>query len=165
MIEFLKIRQVKSPIRNEKENAGIDFFTPEYSEELVEYIREKNPDAEANKFGIFVEPHCGILIPTGIKSKFDPNIALVAMNKSGVCTKTQLIAGACVIDSSYQGEIHIHVINTSKKRLRLDYGMKLMQFVPLVINTEELIVREDEEAFFTEETSRGSGGFGSTGIK
>lgn len=165
MLEFLKVRNVKSPQRNAGCDAGIDFFIPEYSQELEDYMLEKNPDAGVNKFGIFVEPHRGVLIPTGIKAKFDSNIALVAMNKSGVCTKTQLIAGAGVIDSSYQGEIHIHVINTSRQRVRLDYGTKLMQFVPLIINTEKLIVREDEDTFFTEETSRGSGGFGSTGIQ
>ena len=165
MHEFLKVRNVKSPQRDAGENAGIDFFIPEYSNELEEYLIEKNPDIDVTKYGIWVNPQQGILIPTGIKSKFDSNVALVAMNKSGVCTKTQLIAGASVIDSSYQGEIHIHVINTSKNRVKLEYGTKLMQFIPLVINTEELVIREDEETFYTEETNRGDGGFGSTGLK
>lgn len=29
MIDFIKTRDVKDPIRNVKENAGIDFFIPE----------------------------------------------------------------------------------------------------------------------------------------
>lgn len=166
MIEFLKIRDVKSPKRNEKENAGIDFFIPEYSKDLMEYILEKNPDANITSEGIFLGPSEAILIPTGIKSKFSNNLALVAMNKSGICTKTQLIVGASVIDSSYQGEIHIHMINSGLNQIKIEYGTKLVQFIPLVINNEKHITKENitEDEFFTEKTDRGINGFGSTTI-
>ena len=168
MIEFMKIRDVKNPKRNAGEDAGIDFFVPEYNLIFHDDLLRKNPDLEIDYEGFVVKPHDAVLIPTGIKSKFDSNLALIAFNKSGVCTRTQLIAGASVIDSSYHGEWHIHVINTSDEPVKIEYGTKLIQFIPLVINTEELIVREDtnEEEFYANHSSlRGEGGFGSTGLQ
>lgn len=168
MLEFLKIRDVKSPKRNETSDAGIDFFVPEYTFDFHDALLKKNPELEITTNYFVVKPHKSVLIPTGIKSKFDPNIALVAFNKSGVCTKTQLIAGAAVIDYSYMGEIHIHVINTSDEPVKIEYGTKLMQFIPLVINNEKLDVKENitAEEFYIDKTSeRGEGGFGSTGIQ
>lgn len=167
MIEFLKIRQVKSPIRNEEEDAGIDFFVPYYSKEFEEALREKNPNVFISEDCFEVNPHGAILIPAGIKSKFDKNLALIACNKSGVCTNTQLVVGAQVIDSSYQGEWHIHLINTSDERVVIEYGKKLVQFVPFYINIDKHKVYDNisEDEFYTEKTTRGEGGFGSTGIK
>lgn len=166
MIKFLKIRNVKDPKRNNGEDAGIDFFTPEYSPEFEEVLRLKNPNTNINEECIYVEPHRAVLIPAGIKSVFDSNLALIAHNKSGVCTKTQLVVGAQVIDSSYQGEWHIHVINTSDKMVRIDYGSKLTQFIPLYIYDGEFSIQENipENEFFKNTTSRGAGGFGSTGL-
>ena len=66
--------------------------------------------------------------------------ALIAFNKSGVCTTLNVIAGACVIDSGYQGEIHIHLINVSKKDVFITPDMKIMQFVLIPVSdvqTEE----------------------------
>lgn len=166
MIKFLKIRDVKSPKRNAGEDAGIDCFVPEYNLVFHMDMKRKNPDLQIDVSGFVVEPHKAVLIPTGLKSEFDKNLALVAMNKSGICTKTQLIAGACVIDSSYHGEWHIHMINTSDRPVKIEYGMKLIQFVPLVINTDEFEVYENtpEYDFFSYLSERGEGGFGSTGI-
>ena len=162
MIEFLKVRDVKSPIRDAKENAGIDFFIPEKSSFTEE---------ELNKMGIIrdnkivIEPHSAVLIPAGIKSKFSNNIALIANNKSGICTKKQIIFGASVIDCSYQGEWHFHFINTSKHFQEIEFGQKVIQFIPHIIATDDIVISDKPESeFFTEKTNRGEGGFGSTGV-
>ena len=52
-------------------------------------------------------------IKSGIKVNVPQGYALIAFNKSGISTKLGLIVGACVIDSGYQGELSIHIINTS----------------------------------------------------
>jgi len=189
-MQFIKTREVKDPIRNPAENAGIDFFIPENTEDFQQAFKAKNPDAVVGdiddlhtfrdytgrlmpdvfyntKSGkIQIGPHCDIIIPTGIKSKFGPELALIANNKSGVATKKKLIFGASVIDCSYQGEWHIHLINTSGNYQFVECGTKAIQFIPHVISTDPVeIVDQTVEEFYTEKTSRGEGWQGSTGLK
>lgn len=165
MIEFLKVRNVKDPIWNFNENAGIDLYIPE---------KDAFTEEELNKFGehVYIEgnlikilPHCDVKIPAGIKSKFPKNVALLATNKSGVATKKKLVVGATLIDTSYQGEWHIHLINTSDEAQYLEFGTKCVQFMPLLLYVEGCTITNDENGFFTETTNRGNKGFGNgTGI-
>ena len=76
--------------------------------------------------------------------------------------------GAGLVDSSYKGIIHISLINTSDKTVRLPLGMKATQFVPRYIDTSDFEVCEgitfDEFYADFEFTNRGEGAFGSTGV-
>ena len=132
-------------------DAGFDFYVPVGTE------------------AVLVNPHEAALINTKIRSYLPEGIALIAFNKSGVATKKGLQVGACVVDRSYQGEIHIHVYNWGKTPVLIEPGDKLVQFVPVKIEEEApLICYEDSTSlkdFFPETTERGSGGFGSTGDK
>ena len=167
MIQFLKVRDVKDPIRDVNENAGIDFFIPEKSDDVVKEIKDFNQNIIIEDNNIIIPPHQDILIPAGIKSKFDKNLALIAANKSGVSTKNKLIFGAQVIDASYQGEWHIHLINWSDSAQTISFGKKIIQFIPTVISNDEHTIDDliftTEDEFFTEKTNRGTDGFGSTG--
>ena len=164
MIAFLKIRDVKSPIRNPEENAGIDLFIPEkeaYTTEELEKI-----GGIINENSITIMPHRDIMIPGGIKAKFDKNVAMLISNKSGIATKNKLVHGAELIDVSYQGEWIYHIYNFSDLPRTVNFGQKIVQVLPIIINTDNHVVVEDitEDQFFEKETSRGRGGFGSTGI-
>jgi dUTPase len=115
---------------------------------------------------IWIAPHCDVIIPSGIRSKFGPHLALIANNKSGIATKKKLVFGASVIDASYQGEWHLHLINTSDNYQSLEFGQKAIQFIPHLIATDEVEVLDlTPEEFYTEKTSRGDGWQGSTGVK
>ena len=87
-----------------------------------------------------------------------------------------MIVGACVVDEDYQGEVHINMINTNEEKeyhadghyvkdsgiVTITPGEKLVQFLLVPINyagLQELPI----EQLYTAETSRGEGGFGSTG--
>lgn len=168
MIEFLKVRNVKDPIWNFDENAGIDLFIPEKDDDVIKEIMEFNEKYHNNVAikdnTIIVPAHQDVLIPAGIKSKFPKNVALMANNKSGVATKKKFIFGAQLIDTSYQGEWHIHLINTSNEPQTLEFGTKCVQFVPVLLYTEGCTITTYSDNFFTETTSRGEGGFGSTGV-
>ena len=147
-MKITKIRDVKTPIRGTEGSAGIDFFVPyDYPNSLRS-----------------VEPGERFFIPSGIKANVPTGYALIAMNKSGVSLKKGLMVGACVVDSDYQGEIHLHLINTSNKSVTIEPGEKLTQFLLIPVDHCNVTVVE-EDALFTEETTRGSGGFGSTGVK
>lgn len=167
MIEFMKVRDVKDPKRNFGD-AGIDLFIPNQSEELINYIKEKNPSwfCDGVTFidgGILLAPGANICIPSGLKYKIPGNVALIQFTKSGVCLKKQLDCANGVGDSTYQGELHIHLRNEGKVDRFIGYGEKITQFVPVVYDTSEIAVRDFDEGFFTEKTVRGCGGFGSTG--
>ena len=142
-MKIQKIREVKTPTRGTSKSAGIDFYTPD---DLTPILLGPGEDA---------------LIPSGIKAQVPAGHALVAFNKSGVATKNKLIKGAEVVDEDYQGEIHIHVFNNGRTTTMINPGQKLMQFVLLQVNYEDVEVVESLDQI---ESERGEGGFGSTGI-
>ena len=165
MIDFLKTREVKDPIWNFDENAGIDFFIPKKTSFTQEELENFGLNVHINENRIEILPHGDVLIPSGIKSKFPRNVGLLAVNKSGIATKKKLIAGACLIDTSYQGEWHFHLINISNETQVLEFETKCIQFMPLELHIEGCTITTKENGFFTENTCRGDKGFGNgTGI-
>jgi dUTPase len=94
---------------------------------------------------------------------------LRASNKSGIATKQKLRIGAEIVDSSYEGIIHMHVFNDGEKVTIIKYGQKLVQFVPVMVNDEDIDITTNDEMTLEEfyeghETERGAEGFGHTGI-
>jgi dUTP pyrophosphatase len=143
-MKISKTRDVRTPSRGTELSAGIDFFVPN---EFEEFTLDPGEDAR---------------ILSGIKVQIPENHVLIAFNKSGVALKKGLMVGACVVDEDYQGEISLHVIATKKTKILP--GEKLVQFVLLPVSYDSLDVVPESE-LFDEETSRGSGGFGSTGTR
>ena len=165
---------VKKPER-EFGNAGIDFFIPNHTDAFVKAFNEKNLIENASLFVnekgesfIRIEPHGRANIPSGIRSRICVNVALEAHNKSGIATKYGLTFGASTVDASYQGIIHISLINTTNKTVELPLGMKAVQFIPRIIDISEIEVYDNIsfEEFYKdfEHTNRGEGAFGSTGV-
>ena len=165
---------VKKPERD-KGNAGIDFFIPNYSEAFIKAFNEKNAVENASLLTypdqttvVRIEPHGRVNIPSGIRSRICVNVALEAHNKSGIATKYGLIFGASTVDASYQGIIHISLINTTDNVIELPLGMKVVQFIPRIIDISDIEVFDnisfDEFYKDFEFTNRGEGAFGSTGV-
>lgn len=146
-MKISKIRDVKTPVRANGNDAGIDFFIPNKWNTGNEY--HLSPGQQA-------------LIPSGVKVNVPEGYALIAFNKSGIATKKQLIAGAAVVDEGYQGELHIHVINAGSTVQTLIAGDKIMQFI-LVPMFYDSIEEVDASVLFEDNSTRGAGGFGSTG--
>jgi dUTP pyrophosphatase len=137
------IRNVKTPTRGTDQSAGIDFFVP-----------DDYPTTT-------IDPGQSLLIPSGIKAEVPTGYALIAFNKSGVATKQGLMVGACVVDEDYEGEIHLHMTNTSNNPQKIISGQKIVQFILLPINYAEVELVYELQSRNTE---RGSKGFGSTGL-
>ena len=147
-MKICKVRNVKTPRRGTEGSAGIDFFVPDdYPQELCS-----------------IRPGERFFIPSGIKANVPHGHALIAFNKSGVALKKGLMVGACVVDSDYQGEIHLHLVNTSDKNVTIEPGEKLTQFLLIPVD-HSMVQVVDQNDLFDTGTSRGSGGFGSTGTK
>jgi dUTP pyrophosphatase len=145
-IRFSKMRSVKSPNRGTPFSAGIDFYVPE------DFAQR------------YVMPNESVLIPSGIKVDVPQGHALIAFNKSGVAVKKSMVMGACVVDEDYQGEVHLHLINVGHEGVMVSPGDKLAQFLLLPVNYAE--PREVPlDSLYDEETQRGEGAFGSTGVR
>jgi dUTP pyrophosphatase len=101
------------------------------------------------------------LIPTGVSIYIgDPDLAAVLLPRSGLGHKNGIVLGNLVglIDSDYQGPLMVSVWNRGAAAFIINAGDRIAQmvFVPVVQVGFEVV--EDFAA-----TSRGAGGFGSSG--
>jgi dUTP pyrophosphatase len=101
------------------------------------------------------------LVPTGIAIHLDdPGLAAVILPRSGLGHKHGIVLGNLVglIDSDYQGQILVSTWNRGNAPFVLNPMERLAQLVVVPVVQVELNVVEDFA-----ESSRGAGGFGSTG--
>jgi len=108
-----------------------------------------------------LEPGKTELVPTGIAINLrDPGLAAVLLPRSGLGHKHGIVLGNLVglIDSDYQGQVMVSVWNRGERAYTIQPGERIAQLVVVPVVQVELEVVEDFEA-----TSRGAGGFGSTG--
>ena len=147
IMKLSKTRNVTTPTRGTDGSAGIDFYVP-----------NNYPDSLCS-----VDPGERLFIPSGIRANVPDGYALVAFNKSGVALKQGLDVGACVVDSDYQGEIHLHLFNTTNNVVKIEPGQKLVQFLLIPVDHCDIEEVSDDE-LFANISERGAGGFGSTGV-
>ena len=95
----------------------------------------------------------------GLACKFPKGHALLVYNKSGRATKLKLDKGAEVIDAGYRGEIHVHLFNHSDVNVIIRKGEKIAQLILVPIWAGQPVEVEE-----LDETERGDGGFGSSGL-
>jgi dUTP pyrophosphatase len=98
--------------------------------------------------GLFIE------LPVGIEAQVRPRSGLAA--KKGIT----VLNAPGTIDADYRGEIGVILVNLSNEDFTIQNGERIAQ----------LVIAKHERAEWTEveelsETSRGEGGFGSTGVK
>jgi dUTP pyrophosphatase len=110
---------------------------------------------------ITLHPGDTVLVPTGLAVHLaDPGLAGLILPRSGLGHKHGIVLGNLVglIDSDYQGELLVSTWNRGREPFVLQPLERLAQFVVVpVVQVAFNIVEE-----FTDST-RGSGGFGSTG--
>ena len=176
VFKFCKTREVKSPVRGTDEAAGIDFFIPtnltkDIMDEKLNTIGTKpeliyNGNGHGYLVDIILHPNESILIPSGIHITLPKGYCLKFDNKSGIASKKQIIFLANCVDSDYEGEIHINLINVGKKVVTISAGDKIIQGIIYKIELpkfEEFTTLE--ELYKDKKSLRGAGGFGSTGTK
>lgn len=103
------------------------------------------------------------LVPTGIAIEL-PSAEYVALvfARSGLAVKSgiSLSNGVGVIDSDYTGEILVGLINQSDSEFTFNPGDRIAQLAVVPVCRACIVVTDNLSP-----TARGSGGFGSTGIK
>jgi dUTP pyrophosphatase len=100
------------------------------------------------KTGLFIE------LPIGYEAQVRPRSGLAA--KKGIT----VLNAPGTIDADYRGEIGVILVNLSNEDFTIENGERIAQ---LVIAKHERANWEEVDAL--EATDRGSGGFGSTGVK
>lgn len=115
---------------------------------ISESIILKSLERAIVKTGLFIE------LPIGYEAQVRPRSGLAA--KKGVT----VLNAPGTIDADYRGEIGVILVNLSQDDFTIENGERIAQ----------LIIAKHERAEWIEvhelsETSRGEGGFGSTGVK
>lgn len=96
-------------------------------------------------------------IPTGIRMAIPEGFVGLIWDKSGLSLRgVHRLAG--VVDAGYRGEVRVVMANLSRQPFAIQKGMKIAQMLIQPVATVEVVEVEE-----LDDTSRGEGGFGSTG--
>jgi len=98
--------------------------------------------------GLFIE------LPVGFEAQVRPRSGLAF--KKGVT----VLNSPGTIDADYRGEVKVLLVNLSKENFTIENGERIAQ---MIIAAHEKVEWEQVETL--EETTRGAGGFGHTGVK
>lgn len=115
---------------------------------ITESIILKPLERTIVKTGLFIE------LPVGFEAQVRPRSGLAA--KKGIT----VLNAPGTVDADYRGEIGVILVNLSNEDFVIENGERVAQ----------LVIAKHERAEWIEvteltETSRGEGGFGSTGVK
>lgn len=113
---------------------------------------------------INIKPNETVMIKTGFAIHIgNPKYAAVLIPRSGLGHKHGIVLGNLVglIDSDYQGEILISCWNRSNQIFTINPGDRVAQMVIMPVHQPEFRVVDE----FQMNSERGTGGYGSTGVK
>ena len=102
------------------------------------------------------------IIPTGLSVSIPKNFEIQIRPRSGLAAKNKIsvLNTPGTIDADYRGELKVILINLGDTTFIIEKGLRIAQMVLCPVIKATL-----KEVETLEETKRGSGGFGSTGIK
>ena len=120
-------------------------------------------DISANvEENIEIEPGKSEIIPTGLAISIPNNFEIQIRPRSGLAAKNQIsiLNTPGTIDADYRGELKVILINLGNKNFVVEKGLRIAQMILCPV-----IKANIKEVETLENTKRGSGGFGSTGVK
>ena len=111
---------------------------------------------------IEIKPGKSEIIPTGLAVAIPKDFEIQIRPRSGLAAKNQIsvLNTPGTVDADYRGEIKVILINLSNKIFIVENGLRIAQMVLCPVVKAKL-----KEVDTLENTIRGSGGFGSTGVK
>ncbi|MDD2635190.1 MAG: dUTP diphosphatase [Bacteroidales bacterium] len=133
----------KLPVYSTKHSAGVDLRA-----DLTEPVVLKPLERRLIPTGLFIE------LPVGYEAQIRPRSGLAY--KHGIT----VLNSPGTIDADYRGEIGVILVNLSDTDFTIEDGERICQ---MVIATHEQA--EWDEVEILNETTRGAGGFGHTGVK
>lgn len=141
-VKIVKKNPFKVPEYETKGSAGVD---------LQAYVESP----------MVLKPMERCLVPTGLFIEVPTGYEAQVRARSGLAIKhgISLVNGIGTIDSDYRGEIKVILINLGEEDFTINNGDRIAQMVITKHETAEFILVEN-----LNETDRGEGGFGHTGI-
>ena len=135
-------------------------YSTEYSAGMD--LRANLKDEEGNDEVISIAPGKRVLIPTGLYLSIPYGYEGQIRPRSGLALKygITVLNTPGTIDADYRGEIKVCLINLSNDTFDVHHGDRIAQ---LVLAKVSLIEWNEVESL--DESDRGQGGLGSTGIK
>jgi dUTP pyrophosphatase len=115
-----------------------------------------------SRIDLVIEPGQRATVATGLAVAIPPGHAGLVLPRSGLASRhgIALVNSPGLIDSGYRGEIAVVLLNTDQREpFRIKRGDRIAQLV--IQRIEQVSLVESEEL---DPTSRGAGGFGSTGL-
>ena len=142
-IKIINKSQHKLPNYETLASAGMDLRA-----NISEAITLQPLERAIVKTGLFLE------LPIGFEAQVRPRSGLAA--KNGVT----VLNSPGTIDADYRGEIGVILVNLSNETFVIQNGERIAQLVIAKHERAEWVAVNE-----LSETSRGAGGFGSTGVK
>jgi len=119
-------------------------------------LRANFPDKQA----VVLKAGARALIPTGLRMAIPAGFEVQIRPRSGLALKhgITLLNTPGTIDSDYRGPLGVIMVNLGSEDFKITHGMRIAQMIvaPVLQARFEKVVSLDE-------TTRGAGGFGSTG--
>jgi dUTP pyrophosphatase len=109
-----------------------------------------------------IEPGSRALIPTGLRIAVPNGYEAQVRPRSGLALRHGIVLpnSPGTIDSDYRGEIRVILLNAGSEPFTLRRGDRIAQLVIAPVTAAELCLVDD-----LDETPRGAGGFGHTGVR
>lgn len=131
---------------------------------LPEYATEYSAGMDLRAFlaePIVLKPLERTLIPTGLYIELPAGFEAQVRPRSGLAIKkgVSVLNAPGTIDADYRGEIKVILVNLSSEEVRFENGDRIAQMI--IARHEKAELEECDEL---NDTVRGSGGFGHTGI-
>jgi dUTP pyrophosphatase len=110
---------------------------------------------------VILNPHEWLPIPSGIAIALPPGYEAQIRSRSGLAAKhgVAILNSPGTVDADYRGEIFGILINHGKEPFIITRGMRFAQMV--IAPVSSIVWKENDRL---DETDRGSGRFGSTGM-
>jgi len=119
------------------------------------------PRGDFSSSALTIAPGQIVKVPTGLSMGIPSGFEGQVRPRSGLATRHGLtvVNAPGTIDADYRGELFIALINLGPQGVRVCHGDRIAQLIIApVVRAGVLVVAE------LDETARGGGGFGSTGV-
>lgn len=120
-----------------------------------------NLPAEQRATGLVISPMARVVVPTGIRVAIAQGFEMQIRPRSGLAVKSGITVPNTpgTIDSDYRGPLGVALINLGTSDFLVRHGDRIAQCVVAPVVQAAFAVVEA-----LDETARGAGGFGSTGV-
>ncbi|MBB5720485.1 dUTP pyrophosphatase [Loktanella ponticola] len=111
--------------------------------------------------GVTLKSGARALIPTGLSMAIPEGLEVQIRPRSGLALKhgVTLVNSPGTIDSDYRGPVGVIMVNLGDAPFEITHGMRIAQMVVAPVIQADFTLVDD-----LDETVRGAGGFGSTGV-